>query len=44
MHLLDYLRLGWANIVAHKKRAAIVVVIVGVLFGVLTAGCVWNQG
>lgn len=44
MHLLDYLRLGWANIVAHKKRAAIVVVIVGVLFGVLTAGCLLIQG
>ena len=44
MRLVDYFRLGWANIVAHKKRAAIVVVIVGVMFGVLIAGSLLIQG
>lgn len=44
MRLVDYFRLGWANIVAHKKRAAIVVMIVGVMFGVLIAGSLLIQG
>lgn len=29
MQFFDYLRLGWANIALHKKRALIVVVIAG---------------
>lgn len=44
MRLLDYLRLGGANIAAHKRRAVIVVVIVGVIFGVLMAGSMLIQG
>ena len=44
MQLGDYLRLGWANIATHKKRAAIVMVIVGALFSVLMAGSMLIQG
>lgn len=44
MRLADYLRLGGANIAAHKRRAVLVIVIVGVLFGVLMAGSILIQG
>ncbi len=44
MQFFDYLRLGWANIASHKKRALIVVVIAGVLFGVLMVGSLLIRG
>lgn len=44
MRLSDYLRLGFAGVKAHKKRAAVVVVIVGLLFGVIMAGAFVLQG
>lgn len=44
MRLLDYLRLGFAGVKAHKKRAVTVVVIVGLLFGVIIAGSFVLQG
>lgn len=44
MRLLDYLRLGGANIAAHRRRAVLVTVIVGVIFGVLMAGSILIQG
>lgn len=44
MRLADYLRLGFAGVKAHKKRAFIVVIIVGLLFSVITAGTFILQG
>lgn len=44
MRLSDYLRLGFAGVKAHKKRAVAVVVIVGLLFGVIVAGTLILQG
>lgn len=44
MRTLDYARLGLRNIGAHKKRVLMVVVIVGVLFGVLMAVCMLFAG
>lgn len=44
MRLSDYLRLGFAGVKAHKKRAVAVVVIVGLLFGVIAAGTFILQG
>ena len=44
MRPLDYLRLGAANVVAHKRRALTVVAIVGLLFSVLVAGVLDLQG
>ncbi len=44
MRLTDYLRLGFAGVKAHKKRAFTVVIIVGLLFSVITAGAFILQG
>lgn len=44
MHLIDYLRLSWAAIRAHKKRAITVMIITGVLFSVIAAGYFVIQG
>lgn len=44
MRITDYLRLGFAGVKAHKKRAFTVVVIVGLLFSVITAGAFILQG
>ncbi len=44
MRLTDYLKLGFAGVKAHKKRALTVVVIVGLLFSVVTAGVFVLQG
>lgn len=44
MRLMDYLRLGFAGVKAHKARALTVVIIVGLLFGVITAGALALQG
>lgn len=44
MRTLDYLRLGMAGMKAHKKRALVVVMIVGLLFGVVAAGAFFLQG
>lgn len=44
MRLVDYLRLGFAGVKAHKKRAFTVVIIVGLLFSVITAGVFVLQG
>lgn len=44
MRLVDYLRLGFAGVKAHKKRAFTVVIIVGLLFSVITAGTFILQG
>ncbi len=44
MRLTDYLRLGFAGVKAHKKRAFTVVLIVGLLFSVITAGAFILQG
>jgi len=44
VRLADYLRLGFAGVKAHKKRAFTVVIIVGLLFSVITAGVFVVQG
>ena len=44
MRTLDYLRLGAAGMKSHKKRALVVVMIVGLLFGVVAAGAFFLQG
>ena len=44
MRTLDYLRLGAAGMKAHKKRALVVVTIVGLLFGVVAAVAFFLQG
>lgn len=44
MRPTDYLRLGFAGVKAHKKRAFTVTVIVGLLFSVVTAGALILQG
>ncbi len=44
MRLTDYFRLGFAGVKAHKKRAFTVVIIVGLLFSVITAGAFILQG
>lgn len=44
MRIIDYLRLGFAGVKAHKKRAFTVVIIVGLLFSVITAGAFILQG
>lgn len=44
MKVIDYLRLGFAGIKAHKKRAFTVVIVVGLLFSVVTAGVFALQG
>lgn len=44
MRTLDYLRLGAAGMKAHKKRALVVVMIAGLLFGVVAAGAFFLQG
>lgn len=44
MRIIDYLRLGFAGVEAHKKRAFTVVIIVGLLFSVVTAGVFVLQG
>lgn len=44
MRVLDCLRLGFAGVKAHKKRAVAVMIIVGLLFGVTMAGAFILQG
>lgn len=44
MRVIDYWRLGIAGVKAHKKRALTVVMIVGLLFSVITAGAFILQG
>lgn len=44
MRLMDYLRLGSAGLKAHKKRALVVIIIVGLLFGVIIAATLIIQG
>lgn len=44
MCIMDYLRLGFAGIKAHKGRASIVVLVVGILFSVVIAGAFVLQG
>lgn len=44
MRFADVLRLGFAGVKAHKKRGLVVVIIVGLLFGVITAGAFALQG
>lgn len=44
MRIIDYLRLGFAGVKAYKKRAFTVVIIVGLLFSVVTAGVFILQG
>ena len=44
MRIRDFLKLGAANITAHRKRATKVVMIVGVLFGVLLMASMIIQG
>ena len=44
MRVIDYLRLSFAGIKAHKKRAFTVVIVVGLLFSVVTAGVFALQG
>lgn len=44
MKLADYLKLGFAGVKAHKKRALTVVLIVGLLFSVIAAGAFILQG
>ena len=44
MKVVDCLRLGFAGVKAHKKRAFTVVIIVGLLFGVVMAGIFIVQG
>jgi hypothetical protein len=44
VRLTDYFRLGFAGVKAHKKRAFTVVIIVGLLFSVITAGTFILQG
>lgn len=44
MRIADFLRLGAANITAHRKRVVKVVAIVGVLFGVLLMAEMLIQG
>lgn len=44
MKITDYLRLGLAGMKAHKKRALVVMMIVGLLFGVVAAGAFFLQG
>lgn len=44
MRITDCLRLGFAGVKAHKKRAFTVVIIVGLLFSVVTAGVFVLQG
>ena len=44
MRLVDYLRLGFAGVKAHKKRAFTVVIIVGLMFSVISAGVFVLQG
>lgn len=44
MRLSDYLRLGFAGVKAHKKRASAVVIIVGLLFSVIVAVAFVLQG
>lgn len=44
MRIRDFLKLGAANITAHRKRATKVVMIVGVLFGVLLMASMLIQG
>lgn len=44
MKVVDCLRLGFAGVKAHKKRAFTVVIIVGLLFGVVMAGTFILQG
>lgn len=44
MRFLDYLRLGFAGVRAHKKRTFTVVIIVGLLFSMVAAGAFVLQG
>lgn len=44
MRPVDYLRLGFAGVKAHKRRAFTIVIIVGLLFSVITAGAFILQG
>ena len=44
MRVIDYLRLSFAGVKAHKKRAFTVVIVVGLLFSVVTAGVFALQG
>ncbi len=44
MRLRDYSKLGTVGIKAHKRRAVIVVMVVGALMSVLIAGCLIIQG
>lgn len=44
MRAADYFTLGLAGIKAHKKRAAMVVVVSGVLFGIAAAGVLLLHG
>ena len=44
MRSVDYLRLGFVGVKAHKRRAFTVVIIVGLLFGVVMAGTFILQG
>lgn len=44
MRAIDYFRLGFAGVKAHKKRTFTVVIIVGLLFSIITAGTFILQG
>ena len=44
MRVMDYVRLGTAQIFAHKRRALMVIAISGVVFGVLVAGNLLIRG
>lgn len=44
MRLTDCLRLGWAEMVAHKRRTVMVIIVVGALFSVVVAGILILQG
>lgn len=44
MRVLDYLRLGSAGLKMHKKRALIVVIMLGLLFSIIMAGIFILQG
>lgn len=44
MRLIDYARLGVANVRVRKKRALLAAVAVGLIFGILTTGSLLIQG
>ncbi len=44
MSILDYLRLGTANILGHKKRCLTIIIIISAIISILTAGSLVIQG